>query len=206
MDYEDDIREAARRAEHGIHRAIESFRKRLVTREDDLSGVLKGSLDAELEGTIGALTWECTIVNHGSGRAAEEKEFGADLLIHVRFDTSALTYNKGVLVQAKRLERGDLVDAAGYRKLVGQCKDMLKHTPAAFVFVYSNSALRCGSASAIAGSDNRDLNDQAVWTSYRFFLELFRCPIGDPTIVSPYPADLRVRATVKMTARAGHSR
>jgi hypothetical protein len=74
----DDIREAARRAEHGIHRAIESFRKRLVSREDDLSGVLKGSLDAELEGTIGALTWECTIVNHGSGRAAEEKEFGAD--------------------------------------------------------------------------------------------------------------------------------
>jgi hypothetical protein len=200
MDYEEDIREAARRAERGINRAIDSLHKKLVQREDDLSGVLKGNLDAELGGTIGALTWECTIVNHGSGQAAEEKEFGADILIHVRFDTEELKYNKGVLVQAKRLEHGTLMPPTLHHKLVGQCKEMLKHTPAAFVFVYSSSGMRCGSATAIAGSQNRDLNDQSAWTSYRFFLELFRCPIGDPKIVTPYPKDLRAKTTVKMLA------
>lgn len=200
MDYEEDIRKAAKRAKRGIDRAIESLRRGLVRREDDLSGVLKGSLDAELEGTIGALTWDCTIVNHGSGQAAQEKEFGADILIHVRFDTDELKYNKGVLVQAKRLEAGERMPSGPHQKLVEQCNDMLKHTPAAFVFVYSNTGMRCGSASAIAGSHNRDLNDQSAWTSYRFFLELFRCPIGDPNIVTPYPEDLRVKTTVKMRA------
>jgi hypothetical protein len=202
MDYRDDILEAARRAERGINRAIKSLRMRRVSREDDLSGVLKGNLDTELEGTIGHLTWECTIVNHGSGKAAEEKEYGADLLIHVKFDTQNLQYDKGVLAQAKRLERGQLLPRARYEQLVGQCEDMLRHTAAAFVFVYSNTGMRCGSASAIAGSKNRDLNDQSVWTSYRFFLELFRCPIGDRKIVTPYPRDLRVRTTAKLVARS----
>jgi hypothetical protein len=57
--------------------------------------VLKGNLDAELEGRIGRLTWECTIFDHSSGRSAEEFEFGADLLIHVRFDGRHLKYDKG---------------------------------------------------------------------------------------------------------------
>jgi hypothetical protein len=204
MEYEDDIRKAARRAQRGIDRAIDSLQKGLVSREDDLSGVLKGNLDAELEGAIGSLTWECTIVNHGSGRAADEAEFGADLLIHIRFQTPELKYNKGVLVQAKRVEKGHLLSAHEHQRLVEQCEDMLEHTPAAFVFVYSNTGLRCGSASAIVGSVDRDLYEQSVWTSYRFFLELFRCPIGDPNIVSPYPADLRPKTTVRMTARSGH--
>jgi len=79
MIYDHDFREAARRAEKGVNRAIASLHRGLVKREDDLSGVLKGNLDAELEGTIGDLTWQCTILDHSSGQSAEEKEFGADI-------------------------------------------------------------------------------------------------------------------------------
>lgn len=201
MIYDDDFRKAARKAEKGVDRAIASLRGRRVKREDDLSGVLKGNLDAELEGTIGKLTWECTILDHSSGQSAEEYEFGADLLIHVRFNGRHLKYDKGVLVQAKKVEVGKLIPSSEHGRLKEQCEGMLKHSPESFVWIYSNSGMRCAPALGIVGSSDRDLNDQAVWTSYRFFWELFRCPIWDEEIVSPYPADLRPRVTAKVIGK-----
>jgi hypothetical protein len=106
MDFEETFQDAARCAETGINRALRSLRHRLVEHEDDLTGVLKGNLDAELDGQIGGLTWRCKILNHRRGVAAEESEFGADMLFHVKFDTPTESYSKGVLVQAKRSNAG----------------------------------------------------------------------------------------------------
>jgi|SRR5271165_126554 len=198
MIYDDDFRKAAKAAEKGVTRAIASLRGRRVKREDDLSGVLKGNLDAELEGKIGRLTWDCTILDHSSGDSAEEQEFGADLLIHVKFNGRKLKYDKGVLAQAKKVEVGTRIPTAQHLRLQSQCRDMLQHTPESFVWIYSNSGMRCAPALGIVGSNDRDLNDQTVWTSYRFFWELFRCPIGDENIVTPYPHDLRPRVTAKV--------
>jgi hypothetical protein len=45
--------------------------------------------------------------------------------------------------------------------------------------------MRCGAATRVAGGNlPQSLNYLCGWTSYRFFLELFRCPIGDPKITS----------------------
>ena len=187
MIYDDDIRKAARRAEKGVRRAIASLRARRVKREDDLTGVLKGNLDAELEGQVGGLTWHCTILDHSSGKSAEEHEFGADLLIHVRFNARHLKYDKGILVQAKKLGVGELMSPSELVRLRQQCEDMLAHSPESFVWIYSNHGVRCGSALSVAHSSDRDLNDKAVWTSYRFFLELFRCQIGDQNIRDSVP-------------------
>lgn len=199
--YDDDFREAARHAERGVRRAIKALRTRRAKREDDLSGVLKGNLDAELEGKIGRLSWDCTILNHSSGRSAEEQEFGADLLINVRFNGRHLKYNKGVLVQAKKLQGGQLISRHEHERLKDQCRDMLKHSSESFVWIYSNTGMRCAPARSVEGSPDRDLNNLAVWTSYRFFWELFRCPIGDDEIDSPYPADLRPRVSAKIFGR-----
>ncbi len=201
MDYEESLQEAARRAEAGVKRSIEALQDRHVRREDDLTGVLKGNLDAELRGRIRDLRWTCSIIDHGPYSAALEQEFGADILIHVKVTSSDITYSKGLLVHGKRLEAGELMSPSEHRRLVEQCNKMLRHSPASYVWSYSNSGMRCGSALVIAGSTSRDLNDQCVWTSYRFFLELFRCPIGDHNIVSPYPEDLRIKKTVQMFAR-----
>ncbi len=201
MIYDDDFRRAAKKAEIGVKRAIRSLLRQRVKREDDLSGVLKGNLDAELEGKIGRITWDCTILDHSSGQSAEEHEFGADLLIHVRFNGRHLKYDKGLLVQAKKVEVGKLIQPSELQRLQGQCRDRLDHSSESFVWIYSNSGMRCAPALRIVGSSDRDLNDQAVWTSYRFFWELFRCPIGDEEIVSPYPADLRPRVTAKVAGR-----
>jgi hypothetical protein len=199
--YDDDFREAARRAESGVKRAIRSLQGGKVRREDDLSGVLKGNLDAELEGKIGNLQWDCTILDHSSGQSAEEWEYGADLLIHVRFKGRHLQYDKGVLIQAKKLNAGQLISRAKHNELKGQCNDMLEYSPESFVWIYSNAGMRSAPATAIVGSSDRDLNELTVWTSYRFFWELFRCPVGDEKIVSPYPADLRPRVTADVRGR-----
>lgn len=204
VDYENDFRKAARRAERGLKRAIGSLYSGLVKREDDLSGVLKGNLDAELEGKIGRLTWECAIVDHSSGKSAEEKQYGADILIHVRFDGQDLTYDKGVLVQAKKLEVGTLIGISDLLNLRGQCEKMLNYSEESFVWVYSSMGMRCDAAQHVANpggrglTKQRDLNDQAPLTSQKFFFDLFRCQIGDEEIVSPYPADLRPRVVARI--------
>ena len=82
--------------------------------------------------------------------------------------------------------------------LISQCHKMINVSPASFVFDYARRGMRCGSAVAIAGSVNPVLYQQCIWTSYRFFLELFRCSIGDPDITSARVDDLPtvIRITV----------
>ncbi len=183
MDFEEDMREAAKYADRGVRRAMNKLRYDIID-EDDLTGFLAGSIETELDGVIGSLTWSTHIMRHRRGRAVEEKRFGADLLIHVSFKTATLQYSKGVLVQAKTLERYDHMTTEDRLRLTRQCKIMLGYTPASFVFDYSSTGMRCGSALAVSGSSDPALWDQCPWTSYRFFLELFRCPIGDEKISS----------------------
>jgi hypothetical protein len=196
MGFDEAMRAAAHSAEHAVWRAMAKYRDGLVTDEDDLTGVLIGSLDAEFSAKrasdIGGLQWSSSILRHRKGAAAEEKRIGADMLIHVSVNTPIQTYSKAVLVQAKRHEPGDHMTAREQNELLTQCKKMLAVSPAAFVFDYAKGEMRCASATKIAGSANRDLYAACSWTAYRFFLELFRCPIGDPRITSAKAADLSV--------------
>lgn len=201
--FEEDIREAARVADRAVNRAMAKYGSGHVTDEDDLTGVLIGNLDSELDGRIGSLTWSTAILRHRKGVAAEEAKIGADMVIHVRFKTPDLTYSKGVLVQAKRVEPGVPMTAADHKELLAQCGKMLGVTPAAFVFDYARGSMRCASASRIAGTRSRVLYEECSWTSYRFFLELFRCPVGDPRLTSalvrdlPVPVVLEIKATIE---------
>jgi hypothetical protein len=145
-----------------------------------------------LRGQVGGLEWAATIVRNGSGTAAEEKLTGADLLIHVAVDSPTDTYSKGVLIQAKRAESWERMPNAEISRLSDQCNTMLQHTPSAFVFTYAHGSMRCGSATRFSGSTDRQIYRRCTWTAYRFFLELFRCPIGDPRITSRRVADLPV--------------
>ena len=196
MGFEDAMRVAAHSAEQAVRRAMAKYRDGLVTDEDDLTGVLVGNLDAEFSANsasgFGGLQWSSSILRHRKGVAAEEKRIGADMIIHVRVDTPIQTYSKAVLIQAKRHEPGVDMSAKEQKDLLKQCNKMLKVSPAAFVFDYAKGEMRCASASKIAGSANKDLHAACNWTAYRFFLELFRCPIGDPRITSAKAADLPV--------------
>lgn len=209
MTFEEATREAALAAHKAVTKAMERVRYGRRVDEDDLTGILVGRLDAALEGEIGGLKWDCTILRHRRGSAAEEKEIGADLLLHVKMNTPTQTYSKGLLVQAKKVGPDRNMSRQEHTDLVKQCEKMLAITPAAFVFDYGNGNVRCGPASRIAGATSHELYRICGWTSYRFFLEFFRSPIGDPRITSALVDDLptawglEIRAEGTLDAEGG---
>jgi len=182
LDFDDAVREAARRAQEATALTMKNFSLSNVVDEDDITGHLAGTLSAKLSGEIEGLTWDTKVLRHRSGKAGQEKAFGADLLLHVRFDTPERTYSKGVLVQSKRVEPSISMSLSEHVRLVQQCKVMLGHTPAAFVFDYTRKDMRVGAAVRIAGTNFRELYSECTLTSYRFFRLLFECPIGDSRI------------------------
>ena len=196
MGFDEAMKIAARVADKAVARAMRKYRDELVTDEDDLTGVLVGQLDAAFEasraGDEHGVRWSSSILRHRKGVAGEEKRIGADMIIHVSLSSPIQSYSKAVLIQAKRHEPGAIMSSSQHRDLVSQCQKMLDITPASFVFDYARNTMRCGSATKVSGSKNADLYSTCDWTSYRFFLELFRCPIGDPRITSAKASDLPV--------------
>lgn len=183
---------AAKHAELAAKITIKTYKRKRAYDEDDLTGVLLGSMLTEFHGIqLGGITLDASILRHRRGIAAEESRYGADLLIHVTMDTPTQSFSKGVLVQAKKSEPDDYWSTRQRNALIDQCNKMLRVTPAAFVFHYSERGIRCGAASRIAGATNAySIAYLCGWSFYRFFLELFRCPIGDPRISSANVAGL----------------
>lgn len=178
------FQEAAHAADRAVSAAMLKYSDGLVTDEDDITGALIGRLNAAFDDKIGGIIWSSSILRHRKGVAAQEKKAGADMLFHVSIKTPQLTYSKGVLIQSKRIDEGIAMTANGHNELLSQCDKMLDITPASFVFIYTKSGMRCASATRIAGTSSRVLYDSCNLTSYRFFLELFRCTTGDRNITS----------------------
>ena len=200
MTFDEVTRAAAKEAERAVTITIEQMRRRHAYDEEDVTGCLFGSLVTVFDKTeIGGVKLAATILRHGKGTAAEERRYGADMLIHVSMDTPTQSYSKGVLIQAKKKEPGDYWSPTSHTDLVDQCNRMLAVTAAAFVFSYTERGIRCGAATRVAGAKVvTNPNYLCRWTSYRFFLELFRCPIGDPRITSADVADLPVPFVLKI--------
>jgi hypothetical protein len=190
MTFDESMQVVAKVADKAVRNTMRKYAGGGISAEPEITAYLVSQLDMLIDGQVGGLTWDTQVVSNSSGSFAEEKRVGADLLIHVRLDTPSEKYNKGVLIQAKRSEPGTPIPSAELRRLNAQCVTMLEFTPAAFVFSYAHTAMRCGPASRFAASSERHLHDQCTWTSYRFFRELFRCPIGDPRMTSKTTYDL----------------
>lgn len=196
MTFNELTREAARLANTAVAGAMSDMAGRHTYDEDDVTPGLVGRLHSTFENAnLEGIQVKATVLRHRKGRAAEEKKFGADLLVHVSLDTDTQSYSKGVLIQSKKLEREDYWSSTWRNKLINDCETMLKTTCASFVFSYSERGMRCGAATRVSGALAKapvSLRYLCGWTSYRFFLELFRCPIGDPNITSARVDELPV--------------
>lgn len=200
MQFDEAMMEAAKTADRAVNSVMRRYRQGKVTDEPEITGEIMGQMIARFdENQIGGLHWSGSIMRNKSGDAAEEKRTGADLLIHVKVDTPYANYSKGVLIQAKRAEPDERVRLSEMDRLNDQCEKMLDHTASSFVFTYAKGSMRCGSATRFTASRDPRLYKQCTWTSYRFFLELFRCPIGDPNIVGDTVDYLPVPKIIKVT-------
>jgi hypothetical protein len=194
MTFDELTREAAKLADKATARAIRDMNRHYTWDEDDVTGFLVGSLHTEFDNSdLGDIQIRAAILRHRKGVAAEERRVGADLLIHVNMDTSTQRYSKGVLIQSKKSELTDYWSPQMRADLIDQCNKMLDITASAFVFNYGQRELRCGAATRVAGARApASVRHLCGWTAYRFFLELFRCPIGDPKITSAKVDELPV--------------
>ena len=183
---------AAKQAERAAQITTATFNRRYIYDEDDVTGAFVGSLNTLFHDTqLGGMTLSAKVMRHRRGVAGEESRTGADMLIHVSMDTPTQRYSKGVLVQAKKADPDYDWSAAKRQGLIEQCNKMLSITPAAFVLNYGTDGIRCGAATRVAGATTVfSVRYLCNWTTYRFFLELFRCPIGDPRITSTKFANL----------------
>ncbi|WP_298705808.1 hypothetical protein [Variovorax gossypii] len=195
MNLEQVFRDVAHRADAAVTETMTAYSHGHYEDEDDITAALAGSLRAHISMQGGPVRWSGKVMRHRSGRAAEEKNTGADLLIHVALDTPALKYSKGVLVQAKRNEPGVSMSNGEHARLLAQCGKMLSITSAAYVFNFSKGKMRCGSATVVQGSSN-DLIAALPLTPYRFFLDLFRCATGDQEITSHRYDDLKIPTAI----------
>jgi hypothetical protein len=192
MTFDDAMKAIAHLAADGSRIAMKKLGQGKIKHEDDLTGALGQAIEDRVNGAqTGGVTWDYAVLTHR--KSGEEAIYGADLLIHVSLNTPTYKYSKGVLVQAKRIGPGQNLKAGDLDALKAQCEKMTGYSPASFVFGYDPRGLRTAAATKIAGSADRGLYDQCNWTAYRFFLELFRCPIGDKRITSSNVEDLTPR-------------
>lgn len=199
MTFEEATRDAARVADQAVGKTMLEYRHGYWREEEAITGVLLGTIRSELDNhRPSGLRWTAAILTN-SGPGAEERKYGADFLIHVRMQTNTENYSKGVLVQAKRIEPNTSMFSPEHTNVVTQCARMLDISAASFVFSYSRGSMRCGAASRIVGSNRRDIYQLCGWTPYRFFLELFRCPIGDPKFDSANISELPVNNVLKLS-------
>lgn len=200
MTFEEAMQTAARAADAAVWSTVEKYNSGGVFDEPEISAYLISQLDSQMNGRIGGLSWTSSILRNGKGKAGEEKRVGADILLHVSVNTPTEKYSKGVLIQSKKAEPYQLVTNAVMNELADQCQKMLSHTPSAFVMSYSGKGFRAGSATRFSGTQNRDIHRVCTWTTYRFFLELFRCPVGDPRITSGKVKELPVPHVIHLSA------
>ena len=197
MTFEELAYAAAARANAATADAIGAYADGTYHYEEDITSALVMALRKNFNGRkFAGFKWSASLLKGYRGDASEEGKTGADILIHVTLKTPTINYSKGVLVQAKR-HTGNL-SATAHAELVGQCGKMLNYSPASFVFYYSKEKMRCASATVVEGSNERNLAALCLWSSHRFFLELFRCPIGDRRITSALFKDLQLPHEIRI--------
>lgn len=201
MDYEEPLRKAAERAQQAVTTAIRMYRKGEVAQEEDITAALVGIWRTTIGGKIDGLVWSTHILTR-KGPGTEERALGADLIIHVSLSTPKISYSKGVLIQAKRVDPDEKLRADEWEHLQRQCRAMLNISSHSWIFGYSKAGMRCGPAGIFVESASRRLYHQCVWTSYRFFLELFRCPVGDFAIMTARVRDLPAQTVVEFKAES----
>lgn len=164
---------------------------------DQLCGRLKETLeDYETQN----IRWQADVATAAKGHARlsartltktkEEPEFGADIVMTLDIDTPTYSVRKGFLAQAKRLEPGKRMAPDEHRRLIGQCRRMLKLTPASMVFLYGRSGMRVIPATAVVAAGHADLDKIATYPSIWLYKDFAICWYGDSRLQATDPVSL----------------
>jgi hypothetical protein len=139
--------------------------------------------------------WDVKVLTD-RGRGAQERTYGADLLVVQHFDSPDYRVTKGFLAQAKLGAR-----RPAPRGIVEQCDRMLDVTPEAFVFRYDRTGIMVTSAAAAVASDGE--LDQLRWKPFsEFLLDFMTSFVGDRRLRAATVQELE-RLVAEHRARMG---
>ena len=201
------IRGAAKRIAEAADSAVNDLEDGLAEQEPHLTDRLLGRIMQSIEGYKSkGVTWKAkTLTDHGPG--TQEKTYGADFVGVLDIDLPEFKVRKGFLAQAKLLDSGEM-SSREFRRLLGQCEQMLELSPDSFVFHQSVDGIRVIPAIAVVGASGPEIafDPDALYSRKlsRFYEEHFECFIGDRKINEPSErmlAELRARALLYLTVR-----
>jgi hypothetical protein len=200
------IKVVAKRIADAAGTAIDDYAREVITDEPTITDRWIGAVRNALgkpprgygRGSTGIM-WQAKTLRSSSGRAAEERRHGADLLgvaeVHVGSDVAI----KGFLGQAKRTEPGDMLDNKRWQELQQQAETMLSRSPASFVLVYSKrQGIRFIPAISVANLGRRDLFDFNSMAIEQFFQLHLACFIGDGRLSAPHISTLDDIAAIEL--------
>lgn len=137
-------------------------------------------------------------VLRGIGRNAPENRFGADICVIFTVNEEDYELSKGFLMQAKWADRSNInVSRYGFhrpsfsintefRRMQGQCDDMLRITPDSFVILYSINGFTTIPASSIRAVRKQEGRIQLYSKHvHGFFKEFIMSFIGDSRLSAP---------------------
>jgi hypothetical protein len=192
------IKLVARKIAEAAGTAIDAYAREQITDEPSITDRWIGAVEAATtmapsyysRRTTG-LTWRAKTLRPASGRAAEEKRHGADLLGVADIHIGGNVVRKGFLGQAKRTEPGQVFDPGPWKDLEDQAKTMLSRSSESFVLIYSKRhGIRFIPAISIANLGRRDLFDFNSMSLEKFFQLHLACFIGDPQLNGPHISKL----------------
>jgi hypothetical protein len=141
------------------------------------------------------------------GKGSEEKRYGADIVVALNYELPDYQVSKGMLVQAKmgrdsvrpaaRSWEADIDD-----RLETQCRNMLAHTPASFVFLYAPGDVTAYPAAQIIASRFDGLTSDTTYPLNTLFYDFGICWVGDTNIKATDRGSLR-NALEEYNARHG---
>lgn len=179
-----------------IDRTVRDYAEGLISDEPSFTSRMLGRIAEAMQGFVAkGVVWKARVLT-SMGPGTEEKVYGADFMGVLDITLPDFRVQKGFLAQAKVQCRH--IDV---KRLQAQCKDMLRLSPASFVFLYSKEAVRVVPAIAVCDggapssqtsglSANSMLANAYDRSARRFFEEHFTCFIGDGRIAAPTAATL----------------
>lgn len=182
--------------------------------EPIITGALLEALRQALDGReLDGILWRArAFTSHGPG--TEERRIGADLGAILTLQTPAYTVHKAFIAQCKNHPAGAKLTADRRRVLTEQCRKMISHTPAAFVFFYRPKRLDVVPALPVstAATDGplAYLGPDAFSrrTFRRFFEAFLDCHVGDPrlpSLITTATTTPRLRHMLHLTAHVDPS-
>lgn len=162
-----------------------------IEQEPDFTSQFVGEIRGEIRraGASG-YSWDIKVLTD-RGRGAQERTYGADLLVVQHFETDDYRVTKGFLAQAKLEGR-----AARRAEMVRQCERMLAITPDAFIFRYGNGGIAVAAASGAVASSGAV--NELRWKPFNdFLLDFLTSFVGDARLSAATAQELE-------TLRAEH--